>query len=109
MQLQKYSHTRVSLAKHATAMIRDKSVNPAIDGGSCRDSLVGLLQLMDLPLQFKVVGAACSHPIEERRGGGGGIIDEVRKEGRRLLRCTGTSAPLLIHLMFPFNYKPAAL
>lgn len=40
-----------------------------INVGSFRDSLVGLLQPLDLPLQFKVVGATDRHPKEEQKGG----------------------------------------
>lgn len=74
-----------------------------INVGSFRDSLVSLLQLLDLPLQFKVVGATRRHPTEGQKGGGGGIIDEVRNEGRQLLRPPNICVPLLIYLMFCFN------
>lgn len=82
----------------------DKSINGIINIGWFWDSLVSLLQPLDLPLQFKVIGATRRHPTEEqKRGGGGGIIDEVRKESRQLLQSPNICAPLLIHLMFCFN------
>lgn len=59
-----------------------------IDGGSRRDSLVGLLQPMDLPLQFKVVGAACSHPIEEEEEG-----ELLMKSEKKVVGCSGAPAP----------------
>ncbi len=58
------------------------------------DSLVGLLQLMDLSLQLEVVRTTCRHPAErdreesrekerEREGG----IDKIRKEGYQITLC----------------------
>lgn len=47
----------------------DKSINEIINVGSFQDSLVSLLQPLDLPLQFKVVGATRRHPTEEQKGG----------------------------------------
>ena len=43
----------------------------------CEDSPVGLLQLLDLPLQLQVVGATCRHPAERERIRG---EDKIRKE-----------------------------
>lgn len=47
----------------------DKSINERINIGSFWDSLVSLLQPLDLPLQFKVIGATRRHPTEEQKGG----------------------------------------
>lgn len=47
----------------------DKSINEKINVSAFGDSLVSLLQPLDLPLQFKVVGATRRHPTEEQNGG----------------------------------------
>lgn len=67
------------MQRDAWPQVINQLINEISIVGSFRDSLVSLLQLLDLPLQFKVVGAARRHPTEEQKGG------EEEGEGEELL------------------------
>lgn len=68
----------------------DKSINEIINVGSFQDSLVSLLQPLDLPLQFKVVGATRGHPTEEQKGGEEEEEELLMKSGKKVVNFSST-------------------